>query len=162
MKRDFLRNFTVNGQPLPKEVIDAILDENGRDIAAAKANAGGNGGSDGGKMFTQEEVNRIVSERLAREREKPVDDEREKALRAREARLDCRDYLDSKKYPIKLLDLLDHSDVDKFKAAADAMIEGFPAIMQPDTPMPPPYAAGTGIMGGALGDRLADAFKPKV
>ncbi len=69
MHRDFLRNFTVNGQPLPKEVIDAIMDENGRDIAAAKANAGANGGSDG-KMFTQEDVNRIVSERLTREREK--------------------------------------------------------------------------------------------
>lgn len=69
MHRDFLRNFTVNGQPLPKEVIDAIMDENGRDIAAAKANAGANGGSDG-KMFTQEEVNRIVSERLSKERGK--------------------------------------------------------------------------------------------
>lgn len=79
MHRDFLRNFTVNGQPLPKEVIDAIMDENGRDIAAAKANAGANGGSDG-KMFTQEEVNRIVSERLNKERGKTnnglKDDER--------------------------------------------------------------------------------------
>lgn len=160
MKREFLKNLTVNGQPLPKEVIDAIMEENGRDIQAAKANAGGNGGSDG-KMFTQEEVNRIVSERLAREREKPVDDEREKNLKAREARLDCRDYLDSKKYPVKLLDLLDSSDVEKFKAAADAMIEGFPSIMQPDDPLPPPYAAGTGTGGiGSIESRIADAFKP--
>lgn len=160
MHRDFLRNFTVNGQPLPKEVIDAIMDENGRDIQAAKAHAGGNGGSDG-KMFTQEDVNRIVSERLARERDKLVDD-REKDLKARESRLDCRDYLDSKKYPVKLLDLLDHSDVEKFKAAADAMIEGFPSIMQPDDPMPPPYAAGTGTGGIGVDSRIADAFKPNV
>ena len=70
MHRDFLRNFTVNGQPLPKEVIDAIMAENGRDIEAAKkAYAGGNSGN-GEKMFTQEDVNRIVSERLAKEREK--------------------------------------------------------------------------------------------
>ena len=70
MHRDFLRNFTVNGQQLPKEVIDAIMAENGRDIEAAKkAYAGGNSGN-GEKMFTQEEVNRIVSERLTREREK--------------------------------------------------------------------------------------------
>lgn len=69
MKREFLQNFTINGQPLPKEAIDAIMAENGRDIERAKANAGANGGSDG-KMFTQEDVNRIVSERLAKEREK--------------------------------------------------------------------------------------------
>lgn len=37
MKRDFLQNFKVNDQPLPKEIIDAILDENSRDIGAAKA-----------------------------------------------------------------------------------------------------------------------------
>lgn len=159
MKREFLQNFTINGQCLPKEAIDAIMAEHGRDIERAKANAGANGGSDG-KMFTQEDVNRIVSERLAREREKPVDDEREKNLKAREARLDCRDYLDSKKYPVKLLDLLDSSDVEKFKAAADAMIEGFPSIMQPD-PVPPPYAAGTGTSSLLMDANIAEAFKPK-
>ena len=36
MKREFLQNFKVNDQNLPKEVIDAIMAENGRDIEAAK------------------------------------------------------------------------------------------------------------------------------
>ena len=36
MKREFLQNLKVNEQPLPKEVIDAIMAENGRDIEAAK------------------------------------------------------------------------------------------------------------------------------
>lgn len=36
MKTEFLQNFKVGGQSLPKEVIDAILAENGRDIEAAK------------------------------------------------------------------------------------------------------------------------------
>lgn len=36
MKRDFLQNFKVGEQPLPKEVIDAIMEENGRDIETAK------------------------------------------------------------------------------------------------------------------------------
>lgn len=36
MKTEFLQNFNVGGQQLPKEVIDAILAENGRDIEAAK------------------------------------------------------------------------------------------------------------------------------
>ena len=36
MKREFLQNFKVGDQPLSKEVIDAIMAENGRDIEAAK------------------------------------------------------------------------------------------------------------------------------
>ena len=36
MKREFLQNLKVNDQPLPKEVIDAIMAENGRDIEATK------------------------------------------------------------------------------------------------------------------------------
>ena len=37
MKREFLQNFQVAGQPMTKEIIDAIMEENGRDINAAKA-----------------------------------------------------------------------------------------------------------------------------
>ena len=36
MKRDFLQNLKAGEQALPKEVIYAIMDENGRDIEAAK------------------------------------------------------------------------------------------------------------------------------
>jgi uncharacterized protein YoxC len=36
MKTEFLQNLKVGDQSLPKEVIDAILAENGRDIEAAK------------------------------------------------------------------------------------------------------------------------------
>lgn len=36
MKREFLQNFKVGDQALPKEVIDAIMDENGKDIEEAK------------------------------------------------------------------------------------------------------------------------------
>lgn len=37
MKREFLQSFKVGDQPLPKEVIDAILDEHSRSIGAIKA-----------------------------------------------------------------------------------------------------------------------------
>lgn len=37
MKREFLQNFKVSDQPLPKELIDAILDEHSRSIGAIKA-----------------------------------------------------------------------------------------------------------------------------
>jgi hypothetical protein len=36
MKREFLQNFKIGDQPLTKEVIDAIMAENGRDIEEAK------------------------------------------------------------------------------------------------------------------------------
>ncbi len=37
MKREFLQNLKVNEQPLPKEIIDASMAENGRDIGAVKS-----------------------------------------------------------------------------------------------------------------------------
>lgn len=36
MKREFLQNFKIGEMPLPKEVIDAIMEENGHDIENAK------------------------------------------------------------------------------------------------------------------------------
>lgn len=36
MKKEFLTNFKVSGQPLPDEVVEAILAENNRDVEAAK------------------------------------------------------------------------------------------------------------------------------
>lgn len=39
MKREFLQNLKVGDVPLSKEVIDAIMEENGKDINAAKAAA---------------------------------------------------------------------------------------------------------------------------
>ena len=37
MKREFLQGLAVGENPLPKEVIDAIMAENGRDIESVKA-----------------------------------------------------------------------------------------------------------------------------
>ena len=37
MKREFLQGLKVGESPLPKEIIDAIMAENGRDIEAVKA-----------------------------------------------------------------------------------------------------------------------------
>ena len=176
MKREFLRNLKVGETALPDVVIDAIIAEHQRDLDAVKANPGANGGR-GEKTFTQEEVNRIVSDRLARERDKsaqqPHEDEREKALKAREARLDCRDYLDSKKYPAALLEILGCSDTEQFKTTVDALAKAFPDAFTVPTeqrltgacpaPVPPMYASGTGRWGccSLSGDPVADAFKPQ-
>ena len=40
MKTEFLQNLKVGEQPLPKEVIDAILAENGRDIEDTRQSSG--------------------------------------------------------------------------------------------------------------------------
>lgn len=36
MKREFLQSFQVGEAPLPKEIVDAIMAENGKDIQAAR------------------------------------------------------------------------------------------------------------------------------
>ena len=128
-----------------------------------------------GRTFTQEEVNRIVSERLAREREKltqqPQEDEREKALRerekaleARENRAACQDYLDSlpvkDKYKTALLEVLDTSDTEKFKAKAEKLIDTIglrieTKITGADVPHPPSNSGG-------VDPWIAAAFKPKI
>ena len=136
----------------------------------ANATPADHGGQGGEKRFTQEEVNRIVSERLAREREKlqPREDEREKALRereqalaARESKAKCQDYLAeihfSEKARKDFLEALDTSDFDKFKAVVDRL--GKPFIVTSvttgaDVATPPfHYACNTDA-------RIAAAFKP--
>lgn len=124
-----------------------------------------NGTPGNGKMFSQDEVNKIVSDRLARDREKRTaqqqEDAKELALKARETKLDCREYLTEMKYPTELLEVLDTSDIEKFKAAADKIQEmygwGKPArfdqIPKFDSPGP--------VGSVPRHDPIRDAFKPK-
>ncbi len=72
------------------------INQNGQQPTTPTPEASGGQGK--GRTFTQEEVNRIVADRLAREKAKAEPspaDEREQALKAREAKLDCREYLDA-------------------------------------------------------------------
>ena len=125
-------------------------------------------GGQGEKLFTQDDVNRIVSERLARERAKSEPsaiDERESQLKARESRLDCRDYLEELSKGGKaasgvlgLLDVLDTSDSEKFKQTVSGLLElgAFNPQLEPLKIHP------VDIRGGASTDDLiAAAFKPK-
>lgn len=125
-------------------------------------------GDQGEKMFTQDDVNRIVSERLARERAKAEPtaiDERETALKAREARLDCRDYLEelskggkAASSVLGLLDILDTTDSEKFKQTVSALLElgAFNPQLEP-LKIPPVDMRG----GASPDDLIAAAFKPK-
>lgn len=86
------------------------------------------------RTFTQEEVNRIVSERLNREREKAAqggDLEWELDLSKRENILQCKELIrKDEKYPLQLLDILDTTDFKKFKETADKLLEAFPNLNQ--------------------------------
>ena len=126
------------------------------------------GDQGGERLFTQDDVNRIVSERLARERQKTEPaavDVREAELKARESRLDCRDYLEDLVKGGKaasgvagLIDVLDTSDKEKFQKTVNALLElgAFNSQLEPLKIPPVDYH------GGPDAEHLiADAFKPK-
>ena len=58
MKREFLQSLQVGDMLLPKEVIDAIMAENGRDIEAAKAHSAD---SESAAAAWEEKYNQAVS-----------------------------------------------------------------------------------------------------
>ena len=147
------------------ETINTTKDIQQRPTTPTPEASGDQGGE---RMFTQDDVNRIVSERLARERAKAEPtaiDERETALKAREARLDCRDYLEelskggkAASSVLGLLDILDTTDSEKFKQTVSALLElgAFNPQLEP-LKIPP-----VDMRGGASPDDLsAAAFKPK-
>ena len=96
------------------------------------------GNGPAGKMFTQEEVNNIVRERLNRvkagaaeqderataldEREAAVQ-QREQAMQQKESRAACEEHCKAKGYDMAFLDLLDTSDPEKFTALVDKLHE---------------------------------------
>ena len=97
-----------------------------QDQNATTAASGENGCAE--KKFTQDEVNRIISERLSRERAKvdPDDNTAGKELTAREARLACKEYFIDKEYPKELLDILPTGDEKSFRDSVDKLMKLFP------------------------------------
>lgn len=95
------------------------------------------------KTFTQEEVNRIVQERLSREKGKTNSEsleEREKNILLREQKLSCMEYVKEKGYDPDLVDILGTTDVEEFKTRADKLAQKMGSN-------PPQAAGGTGSTG---------------
>jgi hypothetical protein len=93
---------------------------------------GKNGGEQ--KVFTQEEVDRIVKNRLIREREKnhpehpdPMD-EKEQEFAKREMIFEVKELLISEKCPTKLADILQYSSMEEFKEQYEALKEFMPSF----------------------------------
>ena len=127
--------------------------------------------NEGEKLFTQEQVNRIISDRLSREREKPRDAEREnelnekqKALEARENAITCREYISSldieNEHKKVFLDNLDTGDSEKFKATVDGLVKGLGLSCRKCSGYAPP--AGSPRRKEFLDARISEAFKPKI
>lgn len=123
-------------------------------------------GADAGtqKTFTQDEVNNIVQERLARERAKnePTPEQiREKDLAARESAMTCKEYIAEKNYPKGLLELFDTADHEQFKQKVDKMKELFPGAFTDPGKVPGIFTKSTNGGLGGSNDPIADAFKLK-
>ena len=98
-----------------------------------------------GRLFTQDEVSRIVQDRLAREKVKRSESEtqREEELAKREAKISCMEYVYSKGYSKDILELLDVSDVETFKEKADKLNAMLSNLQAEDNTTP----GGTGSPG---------------
>lgn len=75
--------------------------------------------------------------------------------------MDCREYIDGKKYPLELLDILPTADFEQFRAAADKLA----ALFESRDSVGPYIQVDTGASltgsGGSNTDLIANAFKPK-
>jgi hypothetical protein len=127
-----------------------------------------NGASTGGKTFTQDEVNKIISERLAKERAKqePQPDpaaeqmaQKEKDLNARENRLSCMEYIKEKGLDEALTTIFDTSDAEMFKTNVDKLLEAYPEIDPVKRAKIPTFTVGTAK--GSSSDPIAQAFRRK-
>ena len=130
MKREFLQNLKVGDQPLSKEVIDAIMEENGKDIENLK--------------HWQEKYNQAAQEHQQQMSELSFRNALSQAITQAKGR--------SEKAIAALLDLeaLKASE-DQPKAIAEAL-EGLKkeaGYLFDETQTPPPYARGTGAPVGA-------------
>ena len=95
------------------------------------------------RLFTQDEVNRIIKQRLSKVKETNMATEEEIAKLAAEATasrnaeldkkeqlLNCRSYLIEKGYPVQLLDSLDTSNADAFKKKADSLVNALTGALR--------------------------------
>lgn len=108
-------------------------------------------GAQSERLFTQDEVNRIVKERLLRERSKASNEQNEQSaaraadLDARESRLICKEFVLDNGYPHELLDAIDTSNPEEFQRKAFAIVNAVQARPVTGCPTPdfkvesPPY-----------------------
>lgn len=113
------------------------------------------------RTFTQEEVNKIVSDRLERERNKKADNSeyetRMNELNTRENAFACKEFVKSENLPDELLEMFDTTDSEKFKETVRKIDAIYCKRYRPST-----TGVRTNNVGGNSGaDLIADAFRRK-
>lgn len=125
------------------------------------SNEGIENSTSGEKSFTQDEVNRIVQERLAKEKSKGNEELKRRAaeLDKRERRMNAMDKLRENGLPEYLVDALNMETDEAFKTSMDAVMK-----MKGENPEAAPHVVGTGNpigvvrKTGASEDDLKKAF----
>ena len=142
------------------------MEERTQTEGLATAQQAGNGAP--GRTFTQEEVNKIVSERLQKERARasaaesgPALAAREQALEDRESRMSCLEYLREQGLQEELLDILDTKNAEAFRQQVSRLVALCPALDGHAAP-PPAFSLAVQGSGDAYGaDPFAEAFGRK-
>lgn len=81
------------------------------------------------RTFTQDEVNKIIADRLAREKEKSSVAAAEQytaklnELETMKSKLECKEFLMDNDYPMEMLEVMNTSDVEQFKANASKLFD---------------------------------------
>ena len=175
MKREFLQEFRVGEQALPKEVIDAIMAENGRDIQKVKGNFSDYEQVKADLERLQQEAQQTQEHRLEAQQwqekyHRAVEDHNQQ-LEEMAFRQELQEQIQkargrNAKAITALLDLESlKSGEDRSKAMAEAL-----EVLKKDCrylfeeEVPPPYAYGTGAYQGSRETRpttLAGALREK-
>lgn len=123
--------------------------------------------ANGEKTFTQEEVNRIISERLGRERDKKASDleEREKAVLARELAVLAAEKLAEAGLPKELSAVLKYDDESSLASAIQTLskLRGFDTGKKEENEykvIPNPLRKGIDYNYHDPDAKIHDAFKP--
>lgn len=170
MKTEFLKNFKVNDQELPKDIIDAILAENGRDVEALKeqlkaANDKLKTAQDGLKAFEGVDVAQLQG-KITDLQKQLTDKDAEWQIKMDNMAFDSRikDAITaakgkSHKAISALLDLdalkASKNQEADIKAALEALQKESGYLFEDEQGNPPPYAGGTGTGGGGNNSGLA-------
>lgn len=118
--------------------------------------------TEGNKTFSQEDVNRIIQERLAKEKQKGQEalTAREQELAAKEYRLDATAVLREKGLPDELADMIKADSVEEFSKNVEAIV----GLIGNRKETEEPQVIATGSVIGAIGgigrgtDPIRDAF----
>ena len=177
MKREFLQNFKVGDQDLPKEIVDAIMEENGHDIETAKKPFADYESikeqlTAANKQIEQFKGMDIDGVRKAAEEWKAKAEQAEKDAAQRIADMEFDNVLKDAITAAKgknakaISALLDVSalkqsknQADDIKAALEALQKDNAYLFGDDSPAPPPYAPGAGSQNMGQNDPLTASLR---